>query len=91
MSSAEQPGGVDPATPANAAGLCNLYVNSGMDTLWVTVQADQLSGPIQGAHFHAGVAGENGPIAVDLSDYIDGNRIVATLVEGDPEFTGLRL
>lgn len=77
---------VDPGTPENALGLSNFTVNSSIDSLWINVVADQLSGPIQSAHFHSGKQGNSGPVVVDLTNLIDGNRISGVLTPSSPNF-----
>ena len=88
MDSSQETGTVDPATPANAMGLCNFSANSSFDTIWVNVQADQLSGTITGAHFHSGKEGESGPVVLGLTGFIQGNSISAILTPESPEFSG---
>jgi|GEM_PF-4041316 len=49
------------ATPDSAMGLTHMYINASMDTLWVHMLVDSLSGPITGSHFHLGPPGMPGP------------------------------
>ncbi|MBK7029426.1 MAG: CHRD domain-containing protein [Bacteroidales bacterium] len=77
---------VDPATPEDAMAICNFYVNSSLDSIWLNVVADQLSGPIQSAHFHNGKAGNSGPVVVDLNNFIQGNQISGLLTPSSPNF-----
>jgi len=86
MSPAQETGTIDPATSANAMGLCNFAVNSMIDSLWVNMQADSLSGTITGAHFHSGKAGESGSVVASLTGFISGNVISGVLTPAD--FTG---
>jgi hypothetical protein len=88
MNPSQETGAIDPSTPVNAMGLCNFSVNSNTDTLWLKIQADQLSGTITGAHFHSGKAGESGPIVLSLTGFVQGNTISAILTPDSPEFSG---
>lgn len=87
MSSAQETGTVNPSTPVDARGLCNFTVNSSIDSIWINIQADSLSGPITGAHFHSGKVGESGPVVVNLTSFIQGNMISGILTPASPEFT----
>lgn len=88
MDASQETGGVDPGTPVDARGLCNFTVNSQINMMWVSIQADQLSGVITGAHFHSGKEGESGPVEVSLTGFVEGNIITAVLTPDSPEFTG---
>ena len=87
MNATQETGIIDPTTPANAMGLCNFTVNSHMDTIWVNIQSDQLSGAITGAHFHSGKVGVSGGVKVSLTGFIQGNMISGFILPGGPEFT----
>ena len=88
MNTAQETGTLAPATPAGAVGLCNFSVNSKGDSLWVNVQADHLSGPITGAHFHTGKAGASGGVLIGLTSFIHGNAVSGILTSANPVFTG---
>jgi len=88
MTSDEETGTIDPGTPVNARGLCNLSVTSSIDSILVYIQYDQLSGPVVGSHFHMGVAGMSGPIVVDLTPFLIGNQIVGVILPTSPELIG---
>lgn len=68
-----------PAVTTGALGLATFYLNETRDTLCLEMTATGISGPITGIHIHDGVAGSNGAVLVDLSSYITGTRIKATL------------
>jgi len=89
MTTDQETGTIDPGTPVNARGLCSLSVNSSMDTILVYAQFDQLSGAIAGSHFHEGVAGQSGPVVIDLTPFVSGNQIMAIITSTSPELGGL--
>ena len=64
-----------PAVNTNASGVANLMVNSTMDSLWIQLLANDLSGSIMGIHIHEGAAGTNGGVLTDLSDLVSGNMV----------------
>ncbi|GCD79912.1 CHRD domain-containing protein [Schleiferia thermophila] len=64
-----------PPVATNAKGVATVMLNTTLDTLWYDIVADGLSGPITSAHFHNAPMGSNGPVAVDLTSSIMGNRI----------------
>ena len=68
-----------PAVATTATGTASFFLNSTRDTLCVKVTTNGLSGPITLAHIHDGEAGVSGPPVVDLSTYINGGSIVATI------------
>jgi hypothetical protein len=87
LNSGSETGTIDPTTPASAMGLCNLAVSSMMDTLWVNMVADSLSGAITGTHFHTGLPGVAGPVVVSLTGFVNGNDISGYVLPGGPQFT----
>lgn len=72
-----------PAVTTSAVGLGSFFLNESMDTLCVNITAINLSGPITGIHVHMGGMGTNGGVVTDLSPYISGNKITATLTGSD--------
>ncbi|HLN53448.1 MAG TPA: CHRD domain-containing protein [Lentimicrobium sp.] len=79
---------LDPATPEMAHGLTHMYINEAIDSLWVHVLVDSLSGPVSASHFHMGVMGEPGPVIIPLTiDTTMGNMIMATITAQDTTFT----
>jgi len=88
MNAAQETGTISPNTPANAKGLCLFSVNSRCDSIWVNIQADQLSGSITGAHFHSGKAGVSGGVLVSLTPFINGTQVSGLLTAANPAFTG---
>lgn len=68
-----------PAVSTNALGLGFFYLNDTRDTLCFEMTATGLSGAISGIHIHDGAAGTNGPVLVDMTTYVTGNRIKGTL------------
>jgi hypothetical protein len=84
MTTGQETGTIDPGTPENAMGLCSLSVSSTLDTIYAYALFDQLSGPVTAAHFHTGKIGQSGPVFIDLTPYLSGNRIVAVIVPSAP-------
>ncbi|WP_417590706.1 CHRD domain-containing protein [Owenweeksia hongkongensis] len=72
-----------PAVTTNAVGLGSFFLNEDMDTLCVNITAINLSGPITGIHVHQGAAGTNGSVVTNLTPFINGNKITATLTGSD--------
>ncbi|MEZ4886523.1 MAG: CHRD domain-containing protein [Chitinophagales bacterium] len=65
------------ATDAYGLGVFNLSKSGYKLQIHVVVQG--LSGPITGAHFHQGAPGENGGVVENLSSFVNGNVITATV------------
>lgn len=74
-----------PAVDTDASGVAGLLLSEDMSELMVNINVDGLSGPITGAHIHQAVAGENGDVVINLSDFISGNKIQTTLTSFDLE------
>lgn len=64
-----------PAVSMLGTGMAGLHLNPTMDTLSYNLVLNGLSGPAQGAHFHAAGMGSNGSVVVNLSNNINGNNI----------------
>lgn len=65
------------ATTAYGLGLFNLALFDTKLDIKIVVQG--LSGAITGAHLHTGAAGVAGGVAIDLSSFVNGNIIIATV------------
>jgi len=70
-----------PAVITDAVGVTSFLLNDTQDAIEVNVSVNGLSGPITGIHVHEGAAGENGDVAFNLSDFINGNRVSTTLTD----------
>ncbi len=68
-----------PLVPTAAGGVAAIKMNTTLDSLWVDVVADGLTGPITSAHFHNGNPGVNGGVEIDLTNFINGNKIMGTV------------
>lgn len=68
-----------PSLTNNATGITSFLLNSTRDTLCINGTFNGLSGPQGGAHIHSGAAGTTGGVLLDLSPYVVGNRISATI------------
>ncbi len=60
-------------------GITSFLLNSTRDTMCVNMTFSNLTGTPTGIHIHNGAFGVNGGVAVDLSSYILGNRLSATI------------
>lgn len=68
-----------PAVVTDAYGLGVFNLSKSGYKLQIHVVVQGLSGPITGAHFHQAAAGENGDVVENLTDFVNGNTIVATV------------
>ena len=68
-----------PAVMTNARGIASFVLNKTRDTISVNISANGLSGAIGGIHIHTGNMGTNGPVLIDLTPFISGNKITARL------------
>lgn len=73
-------------TPVTGTGMelgnAVMRMNYTFDTLWYDAQVNSLSGPITGAHFHLGSAGNSGGVVVAIpSGDINGN-VISGMVTG---------
>lgn len=72
-----------PPISSDAYGVAMFSFNAGMDTLFLDVQASNLSGPVTGAHIHKGMTGENGNVVIGLDNYFDGNVATGVITGND--------
>src|ERR1043165_9124212 len=68
-----------PVVTTNASGVAGLFLNATHDTLCVNVNFTGLSGAATGIHLHEAAVGANGPVVLDLTPYISGNKISAVI------------
>ncbi len=64
-----------PTVNTLASGVAHIVITNSLDEIKYEIQLTDLSGPITGAHFHEGTAGNNGNVLLDLSGDVNGNRI----------------
>ncbi len=77
-----------PPVTTTALGLAGVRINSTLDSIEVLSQVTGLSGAITGAHFHSGAVGVAGPIVINLTPLVSGNRIAGKLsLAGTPTGT----
>ena len=72
-----------PAVATDGAGIVTVHFTPVLGQLHIRAHVAGLSGPITGAHFHQAPEGENGDVVEDLTGFVNGNRIEATLSAGD--------
>ncbi|MCY7411399.1 MAG: CHRD domain-containing protein, partial [Chitinophagales bacterium] len=68
-----------PSVVTNALGVSSFVLNSTRDTLCIHASVNGLSGAITGAHIHSGAAGTSGGVVVDLTSFVSGNDINASI------------
>jgi Cu/Zn superoxide dismutase len=68
-----------PAVTTNAVGVGSFFLNSSRDTMCVDISVNGLSGAITGAHLHEAAPGATGPVVLDLSSFVTGNRITGRI------------
>lgn len=72
-----------PAVTTNATGVASFRLNDTKDTICIDIIAIGLSGPITGIHVHEAAAGANGGVILNLTDFINGNRVRAVITGSD--------
>ena len=70
-----------PVNSSTALGLGSLTLNSTRDTLCVHASWTGLGSALTGIHIHSGVAGTNGPVLIDLMDFVQGDQLT-TMITG---------
>ncbi|MGZ4038565.1 MAG: CHRD domain-containing protein, partial [Bacteroidia bacterium] len=68
-----------PTVSGSGTGVATFLWNNTRDTMCINVTFAGLTGAATSAHIHSGATGVAGPVLIDLSPYIVGNRIVATI------------
>jgi len=68
-----------PAVTTDAQGLGIFTVSLDKKSVSVDISLSGLSGPLVGIHVHEGAAGTAGPVVINLSDFVQGNRVTTTL------------
>ncbi|MCD6064608.1 MAG: hypothetical protein K0R82_2519, partial [Flavipsychrobacter sp.] len=68
-----------PSLPLGGVGVTTLFISDDIDSACLETTVNGLTGPITAAHIHAGPVGVAGPVVLDLSPFITGNRIKATM------------
>jgi hypothetical protein len=72
-----------PFVNSTALGVAALSINATRDSICLKATVTGLSGPITAAHIHEGDPGVSGGVVIDLSSFIFGNNISATLTGPD--------
>jgi hypothetical protein len=70
---------VPPLPNVSARGLASIVRSKDSSRLFIHAVFNGLSGPITGAHLHYGFAGESGPVGINLTEFVHGNTIDATI------------
>ena len=68
-----------PAVATNAVGVASVFLNSMRDSACINASFTGLSGPVTGMHIHDGLPGVNGPVLIDLTPFVSGNRMTMLL------------
>lgn len=72
-----------PMVMTDAEGLASFRLNATRDTMCIDFVGINLSGPITGIHVHDGVAGTNGGVVLNLTPFLNGNRVSAVVTGSD--------
>ena len=65
----------NPQVASDGQGVAVLTFDRTQTNVYINVSVSNLSSPITGAHIHEGAFGENGPVVLDLTPFLSGNRI----------------
>ena len=65
----------NPQVASDGQGVAVLTFDQTQTNVYLNVSLSNLSSPITGAHIHEGALGENGPVILDLTPFLSGNRI----------------
>lgn len=68
-----------PAVTTDAQGLGVFTLSLDKQSVLVDIALTDLSSSVTGVHLHDGVVGATGPLAFDLTPFINGNRVQTTL------------
>lgn len=68
-----------PSVSGSGIGVASLLLNPTRDTLCINITFSGMTSTPSGLHIHQGAMGVNGGVLLDLSSYINGNRLVATI------------
>ncbi|MFZ1675841.1 MAG: CHRD domain-containing protein, partial [Saprospiraceae bacterium] len=69
----------EPAVTSDGQGLGIFTFDEKKSTLYINVSLSNLSGAITGIHIHEGNPGENGPVIINLTPFLIGNRVKGTV------------
>ncbi|HZV69945.1 MAG TPA: CHRD domain-containing protein [Saprospiraceae bacterium] len=69
----------EPSVTTDGRGVAIFTFDEKKSTLYINVSLSNLSGPITGIHIHEGVPGENGPVIINLTSFLSGNRVKGTV------------
>lgn len=67
--------GAQAGTTEAGLGAGGFLLNPTMDTIWVNITVDSLTGPITGIHIHEGAVGVSGGVITDLGPLLMGNQV----------------
>ncbi|MBL7951891.1 MAG: CHRD domain-containing protein [Flavobacteriales bacterium] len=68
-----------PTNTSMALGLGSFTLNATRDTLCIHASWTGLSSALTGIHIHDGAAGTNGPVIIDLMDFVQGDQLTTML------------
>lgn len=82
-----------PVVLSEGRGIAHFHLMNTLDSFHFLVQVSGLTGPITGAHLHAGAVGTSGNVVLDLSGFVADNVIsgVITGTDINPTFVNLLL
>lgn len=68
-----------PSVTTDARGIATVFLSEDRTTMSIHAVFSGLSGPITGCHFHTGAEAVNGPVLINLTSNIVGNRLHADI------------